>query len=217
MPTLRGQIEELCRSEAAAGGAGAVFRREGEFWTIDYEDTTLRLSDVKGLRYIAILLARPGDDVHSLELVQAADGLPPRQAGPAAAAAASELGSSAAAEAAVLDAQAKEAYRQRLQELGADLQQARDWNDPERTALLEEEIDRLTDELARATGLGGRDRELPSSAERARVSVTKAIRAAVKTIERHHPALGSHLAASIRTGRFCAYGPPGEAPPDWSL
>ena len=117
----------------------------------------------------------------------------------------------------MLDAQAKEAYRRRLQELGEDLQQARDWNDPERVARLEEEIDALTDELASATGLGGRDRELPSPGERARVSVTKAIRAAIKSIERQSPALGAHLAAAIRTGRFCSYAPPGEAPPQWRL
>ena len=36
------------------------FVREGEFWTIAYAGTTMRLRDVKGLRYIATLLAAPG-------------------------------------------------------------------------------------------------------------------------------------------------------------
>ena len=34
---------------------GAVFRREGDFWTIAYEGTLFRLRDIKGLRYIATL------------------------------------------------------------------------------------------------------------------------------------------------------------------
>jgi hypothetical protein len=117
----------------------------------------------------------------------------------------------------LLDAQAREAYRRRLGELEDDLEQARSWADPERAARAEAEIDALVDELARAAGLGGRDRAAPSPAERARVSVTKAIRNALKTIARHSPALGDHLAASVHTGRFCSYAPPGEAPPAWSL
>jgi hypothetical protein len=68
-----------------------------------------------------------------------------------------------------------------------------------------------------AFGLGGRDRVGASPAERARVSVTKAIRSAIKTIERHSPALGEHLGSSIRTGQFCSYAPPGEVPPRWRL
>jgi hypothetical protein len=47
--------------------------------------------------------------------------------------------------------------------------------------------------------------------------VTKAIRSAIRTIGRHSPALEEHLAASIRTGQFCSYAPPGELPPEWRL
>jgi class 3 adenylate cyclase/tetratricopeptide (TPR) repeat protein len=211
LPGLRDRIEAA--GFEAATDPDAVFRREGEFWTIRYEAETFRLRDVKGLGYIAMLLGRPGREVHVLELVQALEGLVPREQPVGS----SELPLSTGDSGPLLDAQAKEAYRRRLQELGEDLQQARDWNDSERVALLEEEVDALTDELARATGLGGRDREQPSPAERARVSVTKAIRAAINAIERHHQALGAHLSSSIHTGRFCSYAPPGEAPPDWRL
>jgi hypothetical protein len=181
----------------------ALFRREGEFWTVVYGGTTCRFKDLKGLRYLAVLLAAPGRDVHALELVAATGGLP--------------AGASTAAPEPLLDARAKEAYRRRLQELGDDLEQARAWHDLERVARIEQEVDALTRELARAAGLGGRDRRLPSPAERARVSVTKAIRTAIAAIERHHPALAAHLASSVRTGRLCRYAPPGESPPRWSL
>ena len=179
----------------------AVLRREGEVWTIGFAGQTLRMRDVKGLRYLALLLAAPGTEIHVLDLVRAVDG-----AGPV-----------PSAREPVLDAAAKEAYRRRLEDLGEDLQQARDWRDPERIAGIELEIEALTGELAQAAGLRGRDRELPSPAERARVSVTKAIRSALKAIDRGAPALGTHLAASIHTGRFCSYAPPGETPPRWKL
>jgi hypothetical protein len=47
--------------------------------------------------------------------------------------------------------------------------------------------------------------------------VTKAIRTAIKLIDRDSPALSAHLTAAIRTGRFCSYAPPGEAPPRWKV
>ncbi len=183
----------------------AVFRREGEFWTIAYDGCTCRVKDVKGLRYIAFLLGATGREVHALELAAAAEGCAP------------ELALRAHGVDALLDGQAKDAYRRRLDELGDDLALARGWQDTERVARIEAEIDALTGELARAAGLGGRDRRQPSPAERARVSVTKAIRTAIRMLERHHPALAAHLAASVRTGRLCCYAPPGEAPPRWTL
>jgi hypothetical protein len=192
----------------------ALFRREGEFWTVAFAGRMCRLKDVKGLRYLAFLLGAAGHDVHVLELASAAAGLEPRSARPA-----TEPGlRSATAEIdAALDTRAKEEYRRRLEELDDDLRQAREWGDPERAARIEEEIDVLTGELARAVGLGGRDRCRPSPAERARVSVTKAIRSAIRAIEQHHPDLGAHLTASVRTGRLCTYAPPGETPPRWAL
>jgi hypothetical protein len=54
--------------------APATFRREGEFWTIAYDGQTVRLRDVKGLRYIASLLASPGRELPVLELTAAGGG-----------------------------------------------------------------------------------------------------------------------------------------------
>jgi hypothetical protein len=53
--------------------------------------------------------------------------------------------------------------------------------------------------------------------ERARLAVTKRIKAAVKKIEQHHPALGVHLLASIKTGYQCAYLPDPHDPISWSV
>jgi hypothetical protein len=170
---------------------------------------------MKGLGYIASLLAMPGREVHVLELMSAATGRP---AGARAGLADDDVvGSWASDLDPLLDHQAKKEYGRRLEELEAELEQARDWGDTERTAGLEGELDLLTRELASAVGLRGRDRTFSSPAERARISVTKAIRTAIGRIDKHCPELAAHLEASIQTGRSCSYATPGAAPPRWSL
>jgi hypothetical protein len=166
-----------------------------------------------GLRYIAHRLAAPGREIHALELVAAERRA--TRAGPSAEAGlAASLGGDSGE---VLDAQARAAYRRRLTELEEELEEARRFGDPERVAALESERDALVRELAGAFGLHGRPRRTGSPAERARVSVTRAIRAAVPRIREHSPELGEHLERTIHTGRFCSYTPDPRALVDWRL
>ena len=58
----------------------------------------------------------------------------------------------------MLDKQALQAYRQRLRDLDEELAEAEEWSDLGRLDALRTERDALLDELARATGLGGRAR-----------------------------------------------------------
>jgi hypothetical protein len=71
MPGLGARVAAVRR---APGPAPAVFRRDGDYWTLAFDGRTLQLRDVKGLRYIAALLARPGREVHAPELLAAANG-----------------------------------------------------------------------------------------------------------------------------------------------
>jgi len=73
----------------------------------------------------------------------------------------------------------------------------------------------LAGQLAAAVGLGGRDRTAGSAAERARVNITRAIRATLTRIGAHSPALAGHLDATIHTGTFCSYTPDPRAPITW--
>jgi len=50
-----------------------VFRREGEYWTIEYAGIVSRLRDSMGLRHIACLLGRPGERVPATELISPRD------------------------------------------------------------------------------------------------------------------------------------------------
>jgi tetratricopeptide (TPR) repeat protein len=187
----------------------SVFRREGQYWTVRHRGEMARLPDRKGLRYLGELLRAPGREVHVLELMRVADPGAPLPAEPGFGVTGGE------AEEAILDPRAKREFRRRLLELDADLEQAGSRHDIERASRIKVEIDAIRHELASAAGLGGRDRHMPSPAERARVSVTKAIRGAVRAIATDCPQLGLHLEASVRTGRLCSYAPPGEAAPDW--
>jgi AAA ATPase-like protein len=203
-------------SEAPGGPpapATATLRREGDVWALDFDQREVRVRDGKGIRLLATLLANPGVEIHALELVGGR-----QAAGEVARAAAGEALESTADDAGpALDAQAKAAYRQRLEELREELEEAEAWSDPERIARAREEMELLTAELAGAVGLGGRDRKTLSQAERARVNATRAIRSVMKRIEEHHPELGRELAATVRTGTFCVHEPDRRRPVSWEV
>ena len=191
----------------------AEFRREGEYWTIEFERDEFRIRDSKGMRHLARLLQSPGLEVHALELAT-----PPSAAAgraPAVEADVAMAGSDDAGPA--LDAEAKAAYKSRLIDLREELAEAESWHDPERVARLQAEQDAVAHELAAALGLGGRDRPTGSPSERARISATRAIRAAMTRIAEQSPSLGAHFEASVRTGTYCAYVPDPLSPVTWQL
>jgi tetratricopeptide (TPR) repeat protein len=189
-----------------------VFRREGDYWSVFFAGHTVRVRDLKGMRYLARLLADPGREHHVLDLVAAETG----PAVPVDSGQAADLPRSAIGDAGeLLDARAKEAYRRRLAEIDDDIEQARATGDAERAAQADAERDFLVRELARAFGLSGRGRRAASASERARVGVTRAIRQAMARIGEHHPQLGEHLSRTIRTGTYCAYSPDPHAPVGW--
>ena len=191
-----------------------AFRREGDYWCVVFDGHTVRVRDLKGMRYLARLLADPGREHHVLDLVAAETGGGTRpDSSQAAGLPRSALGDAGTG----LDAQAKDAYRRRLAEIDDDLEQARAVGDAERAAQADAERDFLVQELARAFGLGGRGRRAASASERARAAVTRAVRQAMTRIAEHHPQLGEHLSRTIRTGTYCAYVPDPRAPADWRL
>ena len=107
----------------------------------------------------------------------------------------------------MLDEQAKLAYRRRLSHLCEELEEAKELGNVERAEQSEQEIDALTRELARAVGLGGRNRRAMSASERARQSVAKTIKSALERIAQSDPALGDIFSRCIKMGNFCSYQP----------
>jgi hypothetical protein len=204
---------EVAAADLRSGPATASLCREGDVWAFEFEGQSVRVRDGRGIRHLAVLLSNPGVDIHALELARSHDAEEPGPVGghePALAVSADDAGPA-------LDAKAKDAYRRRLDELREELEEAESFNDPERAAHAREEMEFLAGELTSAVGLGGRDRKSASSAERARVSVTKAIRSLIKRVGEHDTALGRELEATVRTGAFCAYEPDPRRPVDWRV
>ncbi|TIC87357.1 hypothetical protein E8D34_09475 [Nocardioides sp. GY 10113] len=192
------RLADLAGAPARPAPAPAVawLERDGERWRIGYADKEVSVPDLKGVALLARLLAAPGREFHALDLAGAGvvePGLP------------------------VLDQEAREAYRRRLVEVEADLEEAERDNDEARRLLAARDRDYLLAELAGAVGLAGRARLVGGTAERARTSVTRSLRYGLRRITALHPVLGAHLARAVRTGACCSYQPDPVAPLAWRV
>src|SRR3954453_13041839 len=99
--------------EHAATGLN-VFRREGDYWSVVFEQRTVRVRDLKGMRYLARLLAHPGREFHVLDLVAAETGnVAQLETGRTGGLSATGFGDAGE----ILDDRAKTAYRRRLDEI----------------------------------------------------------------------------------------------------
>jgi tetratricopeptide (TPR) repeat protein len=192
----------------------ATFRLDGEIRSITFAGTSASLRDLKGFRYLARLLAEPEREFHVLDLVAVEQGTLPTAG--AAVVGPAELEDDARTGIPTLDGQARSAYRRRLEEIDADIEDARRCNDLGRAELAEHDRDFLIAELSRAVGLGGRLRSVGSDVERARTAVTRALRYSVERLGAELPDLGAHLETALRTGTYCSYRPDPMAPITWS-
>ncbi|MET0342903.1 MAG: hypothetical protein ABW252_17990, partial [Polyangiales bacterium] len=200
-PALRAQCQRAharasqaadARPDAAAPArldpSTLSLRRDGDVWTLRAPSgVTYSLKHGKGLDYLACLLARPGCEVHVMELAGIA-----HQAGDAGP---------------LLDERAKAAYRARITALREQKDDAEEHGDAARASRAREELEAIAEQLARAVGLGGRDRRAASDRERMRINVQRRIKDAIGRIAGVDPALGRYLAASVKTGSTCVYQP----------
>ena len=137
LPVRRGTRAAVAGRVVDAAIAGGVFRQEGEYWTIEYAGTLIRLRDSKGLRYLAQLLRHPQQPFAASDLVSSSSAKEPES-------------------------------------------------------------------------------RHSSPAERARLAVTKRVRAAIRNITEYHPGLGYHLSVAIKTGTHCVYLPDPQRPCVWN-
>lgn len=141
---LPGPVLTEAQLDSFAADSVAVFRHEGNYWTIGFKRVFIRMKDVKGLHYLRTLLTAPGRELHVLDLAAG-----------------------------------------------------------------------TTRSSTRAVDLVERDRPAAAPGQRARSTVSKSLRACLKRIETVHPALGAHLASTVKTGYYCSYKPDPRAPIEW--
>jgi hypothetical protein len=168
-------------------------------WLVGRAGQETAISTRRGFEHLHALLSRPGIEVAALQLAGGADAVEQSGLGP------------------VIDAQAIAAYRRRLTEIDAELDGADAAGDASRGERLSAERAALLHEVGSATGLGGRARTTGSSAERARVTVRKAIATAIEAIHGADPVVARHLTTYVRTGLRCSYEPDPDEPVEWRL
>jgi len=217
-------LESITRAITAKSKTGAgtcnVFQKTGQFWTISFVGRTFRLKDRKGLQYLAFLLAHPGEEIHAQRLLAEVEG---NTSGQGEIAGTRErqflddgLSISTPGDAGpLLDDQARKEYKQHLDDLTAELEEAREFNDYKRAERLEEEMEALTKELSAAYGLGGRARKLADPAEKARKTISKAIGRALEQIKAYDESLWRHLQNALSLGLFPTYKP--HPPVNWTI
>ena len=179
------------RAASEPGPVAASMSRAEKIWTVTFGEERGRLPHVKGLADIATLVRHRGQDLTALQLI----------GGPAVASGRKDE---------LIDVEALTAYRDRLDELQREIDQATSDTDLASIDRLVEERHQLLTEVRRTTGLGGRIRTVPNDpAERARKAVSGRIRDAIRRLDRITPRLAAHLDRSIKTGLRCAYAPTG--------
>jgi flagellar motility protein MotE (MotC chaperone) len=183
---------------AQSNVAGNVFQLRGDFWQLSFDGTTKFSKDSVGMGYIARLLAEPDREIPAVTLLAARAGIDPLIA----------TGSSGE----ILDDEARENYARRYRELKEDLEAANQDFDLGRVEKLESEMEQLTDELAKATGLRGNPRQ-KYDADKVRKSVSMAVSRDIDKITEKHEAIGRHLTATITSGLTFRYAP--EHKIDW--
>ena len=197
----RERLEAQAFASPEPGRSTAMSLRPGQagVWFVGRGSVESAIPARRGLEHLHTLLTHAGTDVPALRLAGGVETV--EQAG---------LG-------AVIDDQAFTAYRRRLAEIDTELDEADACSDAVGSARLTAERAALLAQVSAATGLGGRPRSTGSGAERARVTVRKAIAAAIEAIHAADPVVARHLTTHVRTGLTCRYEPDPDAPVSWRL
>ncbi|HEV2776445.1 MAG TPA: hypothetical protein VGV90_12700, partial [Solirubrobacteraceae bacterium] len=187
---LLARLEDTHRPARRPGAVAprrAVLRREQDVWLLEYDGRSACLHDAKGLHHLATLFERPGTSIASLALADAI------------------------ARGHEREASAVVAYRAQVREVREELAEAQAFNDPERVSRAREQLELVAAEVEQA------GEATSAASERARINVTRAIKAAVRRIAEQEPDLGHVLRGTVRTGTSCRYEPDPGAPLTWEV
>jgi tetratricopeptide (TPR) repeat protein len=157
-----------------------VFERiDASHWTCTFRGHSSVYDDTVGLRHLAALCAAPGTGISASRLAYLIE---PNEAAQA-----------------ILDSDAIDALRARVNELRLDLDE--EVGDRSTT---EDELEAVSAQLLEALGLSD-SRRFNDAGERARTSVRKAITRSIAKIADVDPELAAHLGQHVQTGYVCRY------------
>jgi hypothetical protein len=205
----RGELPETCLvrlvsdsgptalSEVAPhGGAENVFRWRGQAWAVRYRGGEENIAlPHRGVAYLHALICRPNVPISAVQLL-----CDVMKRGKAAEFRLGDVGSGS-------DADALAAYREKANELRADIEKANARGDTVSQRAAEAELEWFLGELQRNAEFRGRAKRFQSDREKVRKSVTNAIGRAITAIEKFDAPLGQHLDQAITRGNDCVYAP----------
>lgn len=167
---------------------GVTVRRDGQVWRVALGNRSVLVPHSVGMDYLACLIDNAGTEISAVDLVSrhTVRGRTP-------------------ADQPLLDDTAKAHYRRQIEALQQEADDAEGCADLERASRARAELDCFVEQLAEATGFAGRGRAFTDEAERARISVQKAIKRALAAIGESDPELGDHLRRQVTTGARCTY------------
>lgn len=189
-----------------------IFKKDGNVWRLRFGGQQISVEHRVGMNYIWYLLKHPKEECALITLNEF--GMPPRdkkQASEILDTGDAEDGESFSshtpeqARDAILDDQALQEYKTKLQEIEEELAETQ--SEKRREELLHEK-DALLDQVKQGTALGGRQRTMTDYTDSLRKKISNAIDRSIENIQKAgHPTLATHLSAFIEKGNPMVYRP----------
>jgi hypothetical protein len=181
-----------------------LFAPSGDGYDIRGFKESGHLGGSKGLRVIARLIRTPDNHVSMLELSEADDRIKADRRG----------------KQKVFDAQAKNEIKKRIDELQADLEQAREENNTVEVAVTQKQLEELKTHLFRAVGVSGKDRDLNNPFNRLRSRISNQLRRVYEKLREANPPmkqLAEHFERAISSESDTFLYRPGPFRPAWKF
>lgn len=167
-------------AEQPQPGVENQFRYEDGEWCVRFRGgPVFRLAEAKGLHYLCLLLASPGEARTTAALVALSEGRDPSGC-------------------VMLDSRGKEVVRGRVAVLEKERDEAEEFCDTQTVQRCQAEIDALSSLLKASSATAPADEKLARAVE-------KEVRAAIAAIAKHSKSLGDHLSKNLQIGSIFWY------------
>lgn len=178
--------------------AGNFIKRINKFWTMSYEGKQSGpIKDVMGLRYIAYLLERPGDELNSMDLYHAVNGNMPDAQLNIGAAIDDGLNVGNTTKHEINDYEAKLDYKNEIQKLWQEYNESDAEKDTPEKAMIQKQILQKIERLTKESN----ERAFPTDIKKKQTLIRNLLKTAYKNIktDRNMKTCVKHLEQNITT------------------
>ena len=195
-----------------------MFQLMGEYWDVRFGGKIYHIKDLKGMRYIHILLQKPSKPIRAdvlapaVEKAEAAEGLIDNTDIP-------DEGEPSVHDVNVVrETGARGEYKMYKSALADSKVELKTLKKNSRNyAVKAQKVKNLEKFISKTFDRSGNERQTFDTGEKSRQAVRKAIKRDLKRISNSSPKLGKHFQDHLKTGFECIYNPPPKSLPDWHL